>query len=209
MRRATILVVFCTAVAVLGGCIPVAAPATNAMGYRSYWTDVYTPKHSLTIQLVDSPNIERTRAPLRAAAAELTAITGVHVRVAPGTTTDATGIDGVIKVSVSWQGNNCVGDQVALAGCANEARTVYHGTHTMVSREKIWISPYWMDAGRLTDTWLRALVYHELGHSFGLDHSDQYLGRNQVMRPGFKVAPTSYQAGDINGLRANTYSDTP
>lgn len=208
MRRAAILVVFCASSALISACIPAATPATDALGYRSYWTDVYTPKHGLTIQLVDSPNIERTRAPLRAAAAELTAITGVHVGVAPGTTTDATGVDGVIKVSVSWQDNNCVGDQVALAGCTNEARTVY-GKHTMVSREKIWISPYWMDAGRLTDTWLRALLYHELGHSFGLDHSDQYLGRNQVMRPGFKVAPTSYQAGDINGLRANTYSDTP
>ncbi|HEY6534160.1 MAG TPA: hypothetical protein VIY72_17755 [Acidimicrobiales bacterium] len=53
-----------------------------------------------------------------------------------------------------------------------------------------------------TDPGVREIVFHELGHVMGLGHFDtQFEGHYQVMRSIGYGTTTTYQSGDLNGIR--------
>lgn len=106
---------------------------------------------------------------------------------------DKTGhaLKGEIVISVS--DTACEGS----LGCAQNTRTLHNG-EMVASATRIRF------ASRLeTHAALKAMVLHEFGHAFGLDHhTEAYQGQRQIMHELVQNDMTTYREGDVAGLVA-------
>lgn len=151
-----------------------------------------------TVRLVLSPGIETLRDEVQRAVDEVVGITGLTVTVAPGTIVERPRTQGEILVRVSPY-SPCLDDgpKPHWAGCATSTKD-FGGPRPDVRYQlsaDVWINVHELG---LEDR--EHVVFHEMGHAFGLSHYNQiFEGQVQVMHPS-NHAQTSYQSGDRNGL---------
>jgi hypothetical protein len=162
------------------------------------WHDTGLLPDGYTIRLVDSPGVELLRVDVEDAAAEFTGETGIPVTVAPGVVADRAPVDGEILVGVSTTNVAMCADAL-WRGCT-QSNVGYGGPNAGVLYQlsaDVEIRPH-----ALTDLYgRRHVVFHELGHAFGLTHYNAvFEGRLQVMTQRGEE-PTSYRSGDRNGFR--------
>jgi hypothetical protein len=146
-----------------------------------------------TISLVDSPGITQMRSDLVAAAAVISAETGLQVSVAPGVVAEHTAVAGEILVRTA-ETSSCGALSVpGVAGCGG-ART---SSGSIVSGNVSLATVIPCTSNGVS------IVSHELGHAFGLGHySDSVDGLLQLMYPSTASGAPSFRAGDKAGLRA-------
>lgn len=125
----------------------------------------------LTILLVTSPGSDKLAAPAQLAASRLHAITGVNVNYWPIPTSVEAGEAGYIKIEVKAGANGgpCTYTAAEAFACTHQGfGPVGPNNSDMLSKQTIEIGPA---ALALTPSQLQSVVFHELGHAFGLEHT--------------------------------------
>ena len=151
-----------------------------------------------TVRLVLSPGIETLRDEVQRAVDEVVSITGLTVTVAPDTIIERARLQGEILVRVSPH-SPFAGDRPTSiwAGCAVSTKD-FGGPRPDVKYQLS--ADVWINVPELGLQDREHVVFHEMGHAFGLDHYNQVFdGQVQVMHSS-NHAQSSYQSGDRNGL---------
>lgn len=177
----------------------IAAPAAGAAeGGFATWDPSYIERDNYTIRLVaNGQNIEALRPLLQAAAAEVQAVNGVQLTVAPGTIFEREPVRGEVVVTIDPTTNQCFFNDMACSYLKikderpTEAKTV-------IQASKIWIRRP-AEVFGLTAEQQQNVIAHEFGHAMGLQHYDQpFVDGMQLMSQ--KLTSPYYKLGDRNGL---------
>ncbi len=181
-----------------------AAPrSTTDVGYHRFsgYAGATGNNGKLVLQLIESPGVESFRDAARTVAAELTAVTGLQVTVASGTTTSTAPVAGVDKIRVA---SNHYGQPMCGSwGCGGPTTFQQIDGGWYITGGRVTVAP---STVRITATEKVELLAHEIGHTLGLDHyNGTFQGHYQRMNGYVDKEPgLHYQAGDKAGLKAVT-----
>ena len=141
-----------------------------------------------------SQGFQRTgwSADVQAAVAQLTAATGLQL-VSAGTFATTSSIPAGTDITISWVPSLSGGDTVGLTTFYYINSPAY--TPQMVGANIQVLQTVRAGAGQNGEL---PILLHELGHAVGLGHTP---GQPEIMNP-YVQPDSTYQPGDLNGLRA-------
>ncbi len=152
-------------------------------------------RSSFTIVLAASPGIEQLRPAITRAANLIGAEAGLSVTVAAGLSPDRPPSPGEVVVRIA--GYSPCGPLFSSAGVIGCGGPDVDRRGGIIGGE-VWLAPglECVDVGE-------SVLAHELGHAFGLAHTEQRVdGLLQLMYPSTTANAPSFRAGDRAGLRA-------
>lgn len=178
--------------------LAVAVPVAGADEGFATWDPSFIERDNYTIRLVaNGQNIEALRPMLESTAAEVQAVNGVQLSVAPGTIFDREPVRGEVVVVIDPTTNQCGFNDVACSfPRIKDARPTE--AKTVIQASKIWVRKPAEFFG-YTPEQQRNVIAHEFGHAMGLQHYDQpYVDGMQLMSQ--KFTSPYFKQGDRNGL---------